>query len=124
MGSNKTVLVVDDSLSTRMIVSAMIEQMCPEWCIINASNGDDALAKVQGAAVDTMLLDINMPGIDGFELAELLRAQFPAAHIALLSANIQDKVRLRAGGAGYQFIPKPITEDKLKSFLAELEAHG
>ncbi len=119
MGSKKTALVVDDSLSTRMIVSVMLQQMCPDWSIIKASSGDDALVKVEAAEIDTALIDINMPGIDGFELAAKIREQFPAAHIAMLTANIQEKVRLRAGDAGYQFIPKPVTEDKLKSFVSE-----
>ena len=125
MGASKTVLVVDDSLSTRMILSAMLQQMCPDWSIIKAANADDALSKVDSVEIDTMLLDINMPGKDGFELAEILREQFPDAHIAMLTANIQEKVRVRAGDAGYQFIPKPITEEKLRSFLeSQGEAPG
>ncbi len=117
VGSSRTVLVVDDSLSTRMIVSAMLQQMCPDWSIIKAADADDALSKVDAVEIDTMLLDINMPGKNGFELAEMLREQFPNAHIAMLTANIQEKVRVRAGDAGYQFIPKPVTEEKLRFFL-------
>ena len=118
MGSKKTALVVDDSMSTRMIVSSLLESICPDWEIVQASDGDDALSKVKGVELDTMLIDINMPGIDGFELAKLLHEQFPSAHIAMLTANIQSRVRARAADCGYQFIPKPVTEEKLTEFVA------
>ena len=47
--------------------------------------------------------------------------KYPNAHIALVTANIQDRVQRRVQDAGLGFIPKPITEDKILTFLAHAE---
>jgi len=117
MSSHKA-LVVDDSVSTRMIVAAMLKQLCPDWEIVQAKDANDAIAKVESLHIDSMLLDLNMPDVDGFELAEILSLKFPDAHIALLTANIQERVRERASEKGLQFLAKPITEGKLEGFVA------
>ncbi len=120
--AGKNVLLVDDSMSTRMMAAAMLGKICPDWNLIQAKDGSDALEKVQDEDVDAMLIDVNMPGMDGFELAEKLRVKFPDGHICLLTANIQGKVRDRAAAAGHQFLPKPVTPDELEEFVSEVKS--
>jgi len=58
-----------------------------------------------------------MPGMDGITLAEKLKASYPEARMALLTANIQDSIRDRAKELDIEFIQKPITEDKVVAFV-------
>jgi len=63
-----------------------------------------------------------MPGMDGLELGEKLRARFPGAVIALLTANIQQEIQKKAENLGLDFIAKPPTEDKIRDYIMSREA--
>ncbi len=119
--SEATMLIVDDSKLSRMMVRAIVKQVQGDWNIIEAENGEDALVKSEAETVDIMTLDYNMPGMDGLTLAEHMRQRFPDASIVLLTANIQDTIRQRAESVGVGFIQKPITEDKIAAFV---DAHN
>ena len=123
MSAAKTVLIVDDTRFARMMMRTMITNVHPNWTILEAENADDALAQSNTTPVDGMTIDLNMPGMDGLTLATTLRETHPTAYIALLTANLQDKVRQRAEEAGIGFLAKPITEDTMRTFLTHLE-HG
>ena len=116
-----TVLIVDDSRLSRMMIRTFITQAHPDWTIIEASNGQEALEKTVTLTVDVITVDLNMPGMDGLTLVTTFKDRYPAAHITLLTANIQDRVRHFAAAAGVGFITKPITEDNLLAFLAGVE---
>ena len=121
MATKRTAIVVDDSLSMRMVTSQMLESLRPEWKILVAKDAEDALAKSTDASLDFMLLDINMPGIDGFELGAKLAEQFPKASITMLTANVQQKVKDRAETRGFGFIEKPVTEEKLRAVVDDYD---
>jgi CheY-like chemotaxis protein len=114
-------LIVDDARLARMMVRAIVANTHPDWQVIEAQNGAEAHTKTATTAIDVMTVDLNMPGMDGLTLATALREKFPGAHIALLTANIQDGVRQRAEAASIGFIPKPVTEDKMLVFLQQVE---
>jgi two-component system chemotaxis response regulator CheY len=116
-----TVLIVDDSRLSRMLIRAFITQAHPDWTIIEASNGQEALEKTATQTVDLMTIDLNMPGMDGLTLATQLQHNHPTAYITLVTANIQESVRHRAAAAGMGFIAKPVTEDSLLACLSSLE---
>src|ERR687886_2373286 len=116
-----TVLIVDDSRLSRLMLRALITQARPDWTIIEASNGQEALEKTATQAVDLMTIDLNMPGMDGLTLATQLQHNHPTAHITLVTANIQESVRQRAAAAGMGFIAKPVTEDSILACLSSLE---
>ncbi|CAA7616571.1 response regulator [Magnetospirillum sp. UT-4] len=113
----RTVLVVDDSLVARMLTRHLIETARPGWTVVEATCGEDALALVAGAAPDCILLDVNMPGIGGLEAARRLREVAPLVPVALLTANIQDAIRQRAGELGVGFMSKPAAQAELVAFL-------
>ena len=116
-----TVLIVDDSRLSRMMIRAFITQAHPDWTIIEAGNGQEALEKTATQTVDLMTIDLNMPGMDGLTLATQLQHNHPSAHITLVTANIQESVRHRAAAAGMGFIAKPITEESILAWLSPLE---
>ncbi|HEY8615908.1 response regulator [Phenylobacterium sp.] len=113
-----SVLIVDDSKLARIVVGKAVTALQPDWTRLEAGNADEALALLESHPVDVLILDFNMPGKNGLELAEELRGRHPEMPIALATANVQDEVIARARAAGATFVPKPITEDALRGFLS------
>jgi len=112
-----SILVVDDSRMSRMMLSTIIKDLHPNWLIETAEDGAAALELTKTKSFDLFTIDFNMPGINGLELAEQLKVNFPNAKMALLTANIQDSIRNRAEAVGVQFIAKPITVEKIIAFV-------
>lgn len=119
MSSKLTMLIVDDSQVSRMMIKAIVHDTMPDWNVIEAGNAEDAVKQLEQSVegVDYISMDMNMPGVDGLTIIPTLKEKCPKAQIALLTANIQDSVRERAEKLGIQFITKPITEDKIVPFI-------
>ncbi len=111
------VLIVDDSKLARMGVLKALKVLHPDWVSEEASNADDAFARVKESRPDFVLLDYNMPGKDGIAFAEDLRVFDSSIRIAVISANQQVEVVDRAHAAGAMFLPKPLTEKALAVFF-------
>jgi CheY-like chemotaxis protein len=118
MTMGTTVLIVDDSKLARIVVGRTVAALQPDWTRIEAGDADVALAIVDTQTVDVVLLDFNMPGRNGLELAEILRDRFPDMPIALATANVQDEIIARARAVNATFISKPVNEDGLRGFLS------
>lgn len=115
--SAKTVLLVDDSRVARMMTRHVIESSRAGWNVVEAASGEEALEAYVAAKPDYVVLDVNMPGMGGMETARRLRELAPHLPITLLTANIQDPVRLQAEGIGVGFLTKPVREESLLEFL-------
>jgi CheY-like chemotaxis protein len=112
------VLVVDDSKLARMAVARVLGGLRPDWTRVEAANAYEALAALQEQKPDLVVLDFNMPGRDGLDVAaELLRIR-PAMPVAVISANHQQEIVDRAHAIGAAFLCKPLTEPALRDFLA------
>jgi len=111
-------LIVDDSRLSRMMIQKFILQTHPDWHIEEAGTGEEALELASNHNFQVITMDFNMPGMNGLDTAEQLRAQFPETKIALLTANVQESIQNRANDLGLDFIPKPITEEKIKAYVA------
>src|SRR5690242_17013221 len=112
------VLIVDDSKLARVVVGKTIAALQPDWTRVESSNADEALAILDAQAIDAAILDFNMPGRNGLELAEEIRARHPHMPIALTTANVQDEVISRARAVNATFIAKPVTAEGLRPFLS------
>jgi CheY-like chemotaxis protein len=112
------VLIVDDSKLARIVAGRKIQALQPEWERIEASNADEAMALLAGRHIDVVLLDFNMPGRNGLELAGDIRALHPDMPIAVITANVQDEVIARARAVNAAFVTKPVTEEALSAFVA------
>jgi CheY-like chemotaxis protein len=111
------VLIVDDSKLARMSVIRTLASLHADWDVKEASNADEAMQAVRDAQIDITLLDFNMPGRDGLELAGELRALQPSMPIAVVSANSQTAILARTEAAGAVFLPKPLSSADLERFL-------
>ena len=110
--SHKTALIVDDSKLSRVMIRSILQEHYPDWTILEAANGDEAL-QIEEDTIDIMTLDMNMPGMDGVSLGRELKQKYPNASISLITANIQQAVRDKADAEGFYFVGKPITEEKI-----------
>lgn len=113
-----TALIVDDSKLARIVVGKLLRQLKPDWEVVEAADADAALATAAGRRLDVAILDFNMPGKDGLELAADLRGTRPEMPIAVVSANIQDEIIARARSVNATFLPKPLTEEALSGFVS------
>ncbi|MBF0175687.1 MAG: response regulator [Magnetococcales bacterium] len=116
--SSKTVLVVDDSSLARMMMKNVFGQAFPDWKIVEAKDGNDGFAQAALHVVDLALIDYNMPGMNGIDLAAKLQELNKEMRIYLVTANVQEKMRQRADAMGVGFIMKPINKDKLAQAMA------
>jgi two-component system chemotaxis response regulator CheY len=120
MTHTTTALIVDDSRVSRMMARQFIHSARPDWVVEDAATGEEAIDKSKLAAPSLILIDVNMPGIGGLAAAEQLRALCPHAHIALVTANVQNATRQRANDLGIGFMEKPITETRIHALIAAL----
>ena len=113
------ILVDDDSKLARMSVAKALTALRPDWKRLEAANADEALVLADETQIDIALLDFNMPGRDGLELAAELRRRRPHMPVAVISANHQSEIVERAHKVGAVFLTKPITEQALAAFVDE-----
>lgn len=113
-----TVLLVDDSKLARIVAGKTIAALQPDWHRLEASNADEALEAIKAQPVDLAVLDYNMPGKDGLELAAELRDAYPQMPIAIITANVQNEIIARARELNATFVGKPVTEEAIKGFLS------
>lgn len=69
----KTVLVVDDQRDVRAVVRQVVEQWDPEAVIVEASDGFEALEKIESERPNLIICDVNMPEMTGFEVLQKVR---------------------------------------------------
>jgi two-component system chemotaxis response regulator CheY len=115
---SKIALIVDDSRVSRMMLSSLLLAEDPSWQVFEANNGAEALSMAEQHQPSLVTLDINMPVMDGFEAAALLRPMLPKTTLLFLSANVQASSRARAEELGVHFLAKPISPAIARQALA------
>ncbi|MDD4927990.1 MAG: response regulator [Gallionella sp.] len=120
--SIKTLLIVDDSRVSRMLIRAFVLASRPQWIIIEAASGAEALEVVGENRVDFCTMDINMPGMLGTDAAEQMISRHPKIRIAIFSGNIQDCQQSRAAALGAVFVAKPVTAKSVAQALEHFES--
>lgn len=118
----KRILVIDDSSLIRMYFNGVLEQAGFE--VEQAINGIEATEKVLAQAFDLLIVDVNMPGMDGFSFVRTLRkrneevSSLPVLMITT-EAGEQDFADARAAGANY-YLVKPVSEADLVGCVSAL----
>jgi len=112
--STATILIVDDELTNRKLLETLLR---PEgYQTRSAASGEEALASVAQLAPDLIVLDIMMPGMDGYEVANNLKANPVTATIPIImvTANVDRDARLAGLNAGAEeFLTKPVDRAEL-----------
>ena len=99
-----SILVVEDHGSLRTSVVTWLQYRFPGSLVQGVESGEEALAHARSAAPDVVLMDVNLPGIDGLEATWRMKAQAPKTAVVILSAHDTPRHRLaaaKAGAAGY-----------------------
>ena len=118
------VMVVDDSLTVRKITGRMLTREGFE--VATAKDGVDALQQLQDIEPDIILLDIEMPRMDGFEFARNARADAKTKHIPIImiTSRTADKHRNRAMELGVnEYMGKPYQEEQLMALIRQYTRH-
>jgi chemosensory pili system protein ChpA (sensor histidine kinase/response regulator) len=122
-GGKLKVMIVDDSITVRRVTSRLLERHGFE--VVTAKDGVDALNQLHEMLPDIMLLDIEMPRMDGFELATHVRgdAQLAQLPIIMITSRTGDKHRQRGTAIGVnRFLGKPYQDAELLETIRELTA--
>ena len=113
-GSKGEVLIVEDTPASLKLLSDLLTEA--GYYVRQAPNGELALWTVQSRPPELILLDVRMPGIDGFEVCRRLKASPATAHVPVIFLSAQhdtdDKVRGFALG-GADFIAKPFQAEEI-----------
>jgi two-component system alkaline phosphatase synthesis response regulator PhoP len=112
------VLVVDDEKATCDVIRFNLEAR--GYSVDTAMDGDQALRKVVDRVPDLMILDINMPGVSGWEVLDLLPEDDQMADIPIIILSGRDSVQDISTGWSYEiltYFTKPFDMDDLMDFV-------
>jgi DNA-binding NtrC family response regulator len=126
MGQKKCILIVDDEPNVRLVLSTALGSV--GYQVIEAEDGERGLAQLENRStvVDLVLLDLQMPRLDGMELLRRLRASGNIVPVVILTAHgsIPEAVTAMKLGA-IDFLTKPLKPDALRRVVAEvIERHA
>lgn len=116
-----TVLVVDDNADTRVVVRWMLER----WgCrVVEAGDGREAVERVVESRPDLVLMDLSMPGVDGFDAIRAIREREEFARLPIIAVTAFDRADTRDGAASAgcdYFLSKPIDFSRLQVLVEKL----
>lgn len=130
MADKITILIIDDEIISRYTLGALLDSLLssnefnsPEYTLVSAESGREGLQKAQNLIPDLILLDVMMPGMNGFETCRKLRADPNLATVPVVMITAWDEptghVRCLEAGAN-AVICKPFEKKTLKNLLETL----
>ncbi len=115
----KTILVVEDELSIRSFVCLNLKKK--QYDVLEAETGEEGLTLFQSQKVDVVILDLMLPGMDGFAVCEAIRTSDPAAGIIMLTARSQDEDKVKGLILGADdYLTKPFHMKELEARILSL----
>ncbi|MEW6669065.1 MAG: response regulator [Thermodesulfobacteriota bacterium] len=118
---SKTIMTVDDSASVRQMVAFTLRNA--GFTVVEAADGQDALSKLEGAAVNMVIADLNMPNLDGIGLIRALRANqaYKFIPIVMLTTESQAEKKQEGKAAGATgWIVKPFQPEQLLAVVKKV----
>jgi two-component system NtrC family response regulator len=118
-----SILVVDDDPSLRRVVVYQLEQ--EGYRVASAASGAEAVEAVRGGGVDLVITDVMMPGMDGLELVDRVRASAPDVVPIVITAHGDVAIAVRAMQSGaFDFVEKPFTRERLLASVGKAVAYA
>jgi DNA-binding NtrC family response regulator len=112
--NEKYIMIVDDDKNTRRLVEDILTKT-RRYKVIQAANGEACLHKLENEIVDLVLLDLQMPGIDGIETLKRIRRQFHDLPVVIMTAHgTIDRAVSSMKLGSYDFLSKPFPAERLR----------
>ena len=119
------ILLVDDHAIVREGLKRMLSATAPQWTMDEASDGHEALARLQQQRYDVAILDISMPGMSGLDLLRRARADHPSLRVLMLSMHTEELYAMRAFKAGANgYVTKDSSTRQLVEAISKVIAGG
>jgi len=120
------VALADDHILLRNALAALIDSFDDCWVINQSGNGKELIGAISGGVVpDVVILDLNMPEMDGFETAALLNKKFPTVHVLMLTMYDSELSLIRLLQSGVKgFLKKDIHPSELKFAIQTVVKSG
>lgn len=117
---SKTVLCIEDNKTNMLLVSRIVE--AEGYKLVRAEDGPTALKVLEDLTPDLILLDVNIPGIHGLDLARMIKDDARLASIPLIATTanvlVGDKERCLEAGCD-EYLPKPLDIRRLREVMRE-----
>jgi HD-like signal output (HDOD) protein len=120
--AKRHLLFVDDEPMVLKGLQRTLRSMRHEWEILYAEGGEAALALLASHPVDVVITDMRMPGMDGAQLLEAVKARFPQVVRMMLSGQLDRDMTLQSVKVAHQLIAKPCDVDVLREVLQKTVA--
>ena len=116
----KKIMVVDDSPTERFFLQELLVKK--GYSVITAENGEEAVAKSRGELPDLILMDVVMPGLNGFQATRTISREKSTSHIPVILVTTKDQETdrvwgMRQGAKGY--LTKPVSEKDLQGAIQQ-----
>lgn len=125
LSSALRILIVDDHAIVREGLRRILEMADPQWQVVEASDGFQALELLRQQPCDVGVFDLSMPAMGGLELVRRVRADWPAMGCMILSMHAEDQYAMRsfkAGASGY--VTKDVAPRDLAQAVRRVAAGG
>jgi CheY-like chemotaxis protein len=114
-------LIVEDETDLRLMTRMILESR-PGYDVLEAENGEEALAMLAGSDIDLILLDIRLPDMEGWDVLQRLTEQgrFPGLPVVMVSAHSTPSTAERAIREGVRaYVTKPFTSEELFEAISQ-----
>jgi DNA-binding NtrC family response regulator len=112
----KTVLIVDDDEGMREMLTTMLRR---DYRVLRAATGEAGLLMMEKEDIDLMLLDVNLPGISGFEVLKIVKENYPYVEIIVISVVKELEAAIEAMRHGaYHYISKDFDLEGVRTLVA------
>lgn len=109
-----TILLVEDHRAVRETLRVWLSATFPGHLVITTSSGEEAVHVAATTAVDLVIMDISLPGINGIEATRLIKGHAQESHIIMLTAHEEEAYRIDAASAGASaFVAKRLMHKQL-----------
>lgn len=120
---SKTIMIIDDSVSIRKVLNLTLKSS--GYTVIEAEDGQDALARLEGQTVHLIICDVNMPRMDGLSFARAVKAreEFRFIPIIMLTTESGEDKKEEGMEAGVRaWVTKPFQPQQMMSAVTRLIA--
>lgn len=112
-------LVVDDNLTNRLLASLLLQRL--GFSVDSVEDGEKGLRQIDHQLYDLVLLDLRLPGLDGYQVAQKIRQRGHQMPVIAATAHAQREHTARAEEAGMNdFLTKPLSEERLQEAIIRL----